>query len=88
MLLKIMSGEDVPDSDPRKLFQLHDGVLSVRFHRPGPEEGEDEPALAETTFKIGGNETFDVPSNAYIMNEQGKTVASFSAHPYVPLPSD
>lgn len=86
MLLKIMSGEDAPDSDPRKLFELHDGVLSVRFHRP--EEGDDEPTRAETTFEKGTNEWFDVPSNAYIMNAQGKTVAHFSAHPYVPLPSD
>ena len=75
MLLKIMSGESVPDSDSRKMFRLYDNVACVEFDRP---PGKD--AVAIVLFDDNGDpEEFPVPGNAYVMNEHGVTVASFGA---------
>jgi hypothetical protein len=79
MLLKIMGAEDSSDDDSRKTFQLHEGVLSVSFKRT------DGNARVCATFadRLGLTETFDVPGNAYVMTDQGKTVASFGSAPVV-----
>ena len=75
MFLKITSSEDAPDSDSRKTFQLFDHVESVLFERNGA-----GPA-AVVTFDNGEQERFDLPGNAYLMNDHGKTVASFGSAP-------
>lgn len=71
MFLKIMSGEDVPDSDTRKSFQLFDHVESADFVR------EDGKPQVHVVFDDAPDETFDLLGNCYLMNDGGKTVASF-----------
>jgi hypothetical protein len=71
MFVKIMSGEVVPDSDMCKCFRLIDGVVSADFNREG------KRPTAFVTFDDGGSETYDLNGNCYLMNDSGKTVASF-----------
>jgi hypothetical protein len=73
MYLKIMGREDAPDSDSRRLFTLFDHVASADFER---ERGK---AVVHVVFEDDSQETFDVPGNAYLMNQAGNTVASFGA---------
>lgn len=75
MFLKIMSGEDCADSDTRKSFQLLDHVESADFER------EDGKAKVAVLFASGDVESFDVDGNVYLMNDAGKTVASFGSSP-------
>lgn len=82
MLLKIMGEDNTGDIDSRKTFQLFDHVEAVNFKRDG------DAASVEVLFedRIGSGvepECFAVPGNAYLMNDQGKTVAHFGSHPVV-----
>jgi hypothetical protein len=76
MYLKIMSGEDAPDDDPRKMFQMHDHVSTCVFLRRGKD------VIAEVVFDDDQCETFEVPGNAFLMNAEGLTVASVGSAPY------
>ena len=79
MLLKIMGNEDAPDDDSRKTFQLHSGVLSVIFERDNNGRARVHASFYD---RLAFTEMFDIPGNAYVMSDQGKTVASFgSARP-------
>ncbi len=84
MIVKIMSGENAPDDDTRKTFQLHTGVIATAFER---RPMGDAPAAVVLTFEPRApvNEpttgTFPVHGNVYVMNEAGKTIASFGAAP-------
>lgn len=73
MFLKIMGGEDAPDSDTRKTFQLLDKVASAAFVREG------DKAKVAVMFDNGDQEEFPCDGNAYLMNEAGDTVARFGA---------
>lgn len=77
MFLKIMSGEDAPDSDSRKMFKLFDHVSTAEFSRK-PGKG----VVAEVVFDDDTEESFDIPGNAYLMNAEGITVASVGSAPY------
>lgn len=76
MLLKIMSAEDAPDSDSRKMFKMFDFVSTCEFVRTGTK------VTAEVMFVDESCETFDVPANAYLMNADGVTVGSVGAMQY------
>lgn len=76
MLLKIMSDEDAPDSDSRKMFTIFDHVSSAEFARRGGK------VVADVVFDDDSDETFDIPGNAYLMNAEGVTVASVGSAPY------
>lgn len=41
LIVKIMSGEDTHDTDPRKSFMLHAGVIEAHFERIGTGESDD-----------------------------------------------
>lgn len=82
MYLKLMSDDHAADSDSRKRFILHDGVISVEFDR----DGEGGAAVAHVVFERGEPETFTLEGNAYVMNESGKTIASFGPMDLVPDP--
>jgi hypothetical protein len=75
MFLQIMSGEGCADSDSRKSFRLLDDVTAVVFSRTS------EGPTAEVTFGEGPGETFWLAGNCYLMNDQGKTIASFGVAP-------
>lgn len=72
MLVKIMGAEDAPDDDSRKAFQIYSDVIGVAFDRDDP----DHPQV-RLRFSKGEPECFEVPGNVYVMNDNGKTVASF-----------
>ncbi len=74
MLLKIMGAEDASDSDSRKTFRLLAGVTAVDFARK-----QGGSAVAGVSFDDGTHEEFEVVGNAYAMNDNGDTVASFGA---------
>ena len=76
MYLKIMSGENAADSDSRKAFKLLDHVESAGFCRETP-----EGCIVEVLFTNGDHEQFPVPSNAYLMNDSGDTIAHFGSAP-------
>lgn len=86
LIVKIMGAENAPDDDPRKTFQLHTGVIATAFLRHSENE-PDAPASVVLTFEPRApvNEpttgTFPVHGNVYVMNEAGKTIASFGAAP-------
>jgi hypothetical protein len=71
MFLKIMSAENLSDSDSRKSFKLLDHVESAEFFR------KPEGAQINVLFEGGDNENFPCEGNAYLMNDNGKTVAQF-----------
>ena len=75
--VKIMSSEDIPDSDSRKGFHLISGVKSVM-----PMRGEDGRAFVSLHYPDGSGEHVEIQGNAYIMNENGKTIAAFGCAPY------
>lgn len=76
MLVKIMSGEDAPDDDTRKVFKILGDVTAAEFSRA---KGKPE---VEVAFRNGTVETFPCPGNVYLMNDNGDTVASFGSAPY------
>lgn len=76
MLLKIMSAEDAGDDDSRKTFRILDNVEAAEFARDAH-----EAAFVSVTFTDGETEDFPCPSNVYLMNHDGKTVAHFGGHP-------
>ena len=90
VIVKMMSGENAPDSDTRKLFILFTDVYGVHFKR----DDNGVPSM-ELTFAKGYHtderentlytEEFDVTGNVYVMNEAGKTISSFGA---CPLPAE
>lgn len=77
LIVKIMSGEDMPDDDTRKSHRLLDGIEYVEFHRrPGAPVVRIVPAG-------DGAEAFDIDieGNVYVMNAAGKTISSFGVAP-------
>jgi len=77
LVLKLMSGENGPDEDARKGFTLHSGVKTVTFKRAA-----DGTPLASVLFEDHPEfEEWVLEGNAYVMNQAGKTVASFGAAP-------
>lgn len=78
MFLKMMSAENVADSDSRKSFQLIDHVSSVAFIR----EGVDAFVNVYPDNDNGDESTrFPVVGNCYLMNDEGRTIAQFGAGP-------
>lgn len=80
MFLKIMSGEDAPDGDSRKTYRLFSHVSSVNFDRRAK-----GTAVAEVVFDVdsasGVGITLELEGNTYLMNEDGKTIATFGCMP-------
>jgi hypothetical protein len=83
MYIKIMDAENAPDNDSRKTYRLLADVISVKFSRiSGVDQGPEVGAFVFVTFKVGVCERFDVPGNAYLMNENGKTISSWGSAPF------
>ena len=75
MFLKIMSAENLADSDSRKQFDLHANIETVRFYR---DDDDDLDVYARVKFTTGDmEERLRLPGNAYLMNAEGKTIATF-----------
>lgn len=84
LTLKLMSGEDLPDNDSRKnftLIQIEPSEL-LQFHDRG-EQGEDASdtrVYVVIRTRDGAEQSYDLVGNAYVMNAQGKTIASRSSY--------
>ncbi len=76
MLLKLMSDEAIPDHDNRKRFRLFDDVKRVTFVRD-PESNDLTGVFAEVIWRDGERDIHFLTGNAYLMNDQGKTIQSF-----------
>lgn len=87
MYLKIMSGEDLPDGNPSKGFQMLE-CESVIFRRrkgsidepPGTTHAVADITVTDRTDEsaIVTTQSIDLTGNAYLLNEAGKTIGSFA----------
>lgn len=87
LYVKIMSGEDIPDTDPYKNYTI------VPIQNNEVMQFVDNPLYQPPTAGVpthcryflqvhgpeGGCETHDLSGNAYVMTESGKTIASHGA---------
>lgn len=87
LYVKIMSGEDLPDTDPYKhysiipvenneVMQFVDNPLYV------PKNGDVPTSVRYhmlVTAPDGSSETHPLHGNAYVMSESGKTISSHGA---------
>jgi hypothetical protein len=81
LLIKMMSGEDKPDGQNDKSFDLVqvNSLENVKFFRDSEDE-KHEPIVR--IFKQDGEySTYYPKGNTYVLNENGKTIATF-AHCY------
>ncbi|AFU87651.1 hypothetical protein CcrKarma_gp134 [Caulobacter virus Karma] len=90
LIVKIMSGEDLPDTAPEKRFTLHAGVKSFHPVVQPPEAPGGQPycyvrlyiADPVKTAAVPGfvehEVTVEAPGNVYVMNEAGKTIATWT----------
>lgn len=84
MILKIMLHDNsFADDSPYASHHVHEGVASVRFNDPNSEGPTPRQPYAQAcvTFSDGSSEHFAVPGNAYLMNENGKTISTYAAPP-------
>lgn len=91
LIVKIMSDQDLPDHDPCKEFKLVivPNGSSIHFHRNPTNEPivvVATPATRQTEYH---HEIYPQPGNAYVLNEQGKTIAvRNSKSEIVPIPKN
>ncbi len=80
LYVKIMSGEDLSDTDQKKHYTIVPVQNSevMRFCTNEEGEGQEKYAL-EVHHPDGTHESHALTGNAYVMNEQGRTIASHSA---------
>ena len=71
LILKVMGSADLPDHDSRKAHELYANIARVDFRR-----GEDG-VYAHMVRADGVYESVQLFGNAYVLNEQGKTIDSF-----------
>lgn len=76
LIVKIMSADPIADDDTRKGFKLITGVLSTEFGR-----SEDGSPVAYLWCGEPMPECFYPAGNTYVMNEAGRTIASFGCEP-------
>lgn len=92
MIVKIMSDENVPDDDPRKSYLLYGNVSSVTWNRAADDSVTARMYIRDDvkTATVPGfseHEVYaEVPANAYVMNQNGKTISTFCANPIEPMP--
>ena len=83
-LIKMMSGEDKPDGQNDKSFELVqiNKLENVKFFRD-PDDDKHEPIVR--VFKQDGEyDTYYPQGNTYVLNENGKTISTF-AHCHVDI---
>ena len=77
LYVKIMSDENLPDSDSRKAFRLLSDVSAIAFNRAPEAPAPRATPYAYVTFKDMTTESFELLGNVYVMNEAGKTIEKF-----------
>lgn len=87
LVVKIMSNEDTADSDTRKGFLLHSQVRFANFERIGDGSTEDPRTFTRPWLTLhfldpeAESLSFEPQGNVYVMNESGKTIASYGVAP-------
>lgn len=91
LYVKIMSGEDMSDTDPHKNFlivpvercevmQFVDNPEWLVRESRTKQQTAPEPTICRYQLQVhapeGGIETHDLSGNAYVMSESGKTIAT------------
>lgn len=76
MILKLMSNENLPDDDAKKAFTIIANVNEVKFHTLGTGERALYVQYDVPNQELPGEE-FVLNGNAYLMNDNGKTVQTF-----------
>ena len=80
MFLKVMSPENAADDDSRKTFRLYGKIKVIEFERESARETNMAKAFAHVVYDDDRcSESIIVNGNAYVMNDAGKTIASFGA---------
>lgn len=78
LYLKAMSGQDMPDQDPSKHYVLYpipeDSALAFGQSDVNPN------GIRASWFTNKGLQTVELEGNAYVLNAQGKTIASHAAY--------
>lgn len=81
MYVKIMSDENIPDSDRRKSYRLLSGVTAIVFNRAPEAPVPSDIPRAYITFEDDEVESFELHGNVYIMDDSGKTIEKFGVAP-------
>lgn len=87
VIVKLMGGEDAPDSDTRHTYKLFTDVVKTEFVREGDEAfvwlwfREDHRVGEVYASGVSEPERFTLDGNVYIMNNDGKTISSFGPAP-------
>lgn len=79
MFLKIMSDDGLADKDHRKKYKMIE-VTQFEFYRSFGEGVVDSFPCVSFTDMLGKESYFVVHGNVYVMNNQGKTIESWSAN--------
>lgn len=84
LYLKLMSNQDLPDSSPShdfKIVQIADGEELDFFET---QSGGDESPTVTTVYAVingeGHRREIQLAGNAYVLNAQGKTIASRASY--------
>lgn len=94
LIVKIMSPEGTNDTDPRKGFALHAGVIEAHFERRGDGNSDDPKTFTQPWLtlrfsrktddrEVDDAVSFEPLGNVYVMNEAGKTIASYGVAPII-----
>jgi hypothetical protein len=75
MHVKIMGPEGLPDEDPRKTFSVYSGICRATFRRDADGKASVEVYCSSD---LEAN-VLDLSTTAYVMNEQGRTIATFNS---------
>jgi hypothetical protein len=79
LIVKFMSAENsLNDDDKVKSFRLVTGVADISFHRNDGVPVYDMTRPPHVPYGDAITEHGDVQGDVYVMNEAGKTIASFS----------
>lgn len=81
MLIKIMSNEDIADDNSSKDCLIVSGVTSVKYHKNIPTTEAILTLSYEKPIEGLVKEDFVLNGNAYLMNDNGKTIQSFYPMP-------
>jgi hypothetical protein len=78
LFLKAMSSQDLPDEDPSKHYTLYpipdDSALAFSA------SDLRKSGIRASWFTNKGLQTVELEGNAYVLNAQGKTIASHAAY--------
>lgn len=82
LFLKIMSSEDLADSNPGKNFELHQIATgeTLRFEKVTRADSGSIEVHAVITREDGDEQRIVLRGNAYVMNDNGVTIASRASY--------